>query len=122
MTKAARSVFIFGIYLVFLGGALVVIPNVLLNVFGVPTTDEVWIRVAGVLALLVGYFYIQSAKNNIKEIFPLTVHARCAVMFFFAAFVMLKLVSPVLILFGAVDMCGAMWTLKEMQNTRLRAT
>jgi hypothetical protein len=36
-----------GIYLVGLGLVLLLIPNVILPLFGFPTTEEVWIRVVG---------------------------------------------------------------------------
>ena len=55
MSKSARSVFVFGIYLALLGSVLVVAPNVLLSLFGVALTDEVWIRVVGVLVIGVSF-------------------------------------------------------------------
>ncbi len=110
MTKAAKSVFTFGVYLVALGVTLVVAPNVPLSLFGMPTPDEPWIRVAGMLALLLGYYYVQCARAEIRRFFELTVRARFAVIVFFAAFVALGFAKPTLLLFGAVDVVGAIWT------------
>jgi hypothetical protein len=45
MSKAAKSIFIFGLYLGLAGIALVLIPNLLLRVFGVPAAQDVWVRV-----------------------------------------------------------------------------
>ena len=110
MTKAATSVFWFGVYLVALGVTLVVVPNVPLSIFGMPQPDEPWIRVAGMLALLLGYYYIQCARAELRPFFELTIPARGAVIVFFAAFVALGFAKPTLLLFGLVDVVGAIWT------------
>ncbi len=49
MSKSAKSVLVFSIYMFSLGLILVLFPNLLLNIFSVPETNEVWIRVVGVL-------------------------------------------------------------------------
>ena len=110
MTKAATSVFWFGLYLVALGLTLVVVPNVPLSIFGMPPADEPWIRVAGMLALLLGYYYVQCARAELRRFFELTIGARVAVIVFFAAFVALGFAKPTLLLFGTVDIAGAIWT------------
>jgi hypothetical protein len=110
MSKGARSVFVFSIYLLVLGALLVVIPNVLLSPFGFLETEEVWIRVVGMLVLILAYYYSRAARRGLTEFFRWTVHARGAVLVFFAAFVALGLAPAALILFGVVDAAGALWT------------
>jgi len=41
MTSSARSVFVFSVYLILLGATIVVVPNLLLSVFGIAPTTEV---------------------------------------------------------------------------------
>jgi hypothetical protein len=110
MSSSARSVFVFGLYLVVFGIILVVAPNILLGMFFVPHTAEVWIRVVGMLVLILGFYYTQAARKEMIDFFRWTVYARSTVIVFFAAFVLLDFVSPTLILFGAVDLLGAIWT------------
>ena len=110
MTRAALSVLVFGFYVLALGVWLVVAPNFILSLFGVPLVSDVWIRVAGMLLILIGYFYLQAARHALTPFFSLTVHARSAVIVFFAGFVLLGLAKPVLLLFGLVDLAGALWT------------
>ena len=110
MSKSARSVFIFGLYLDVLGIVLVVTPNFLLGIFQLPVTNEVWIRVVGMLLILLGVYYILAARKNMTEFFQWTVYLRLTVILFFTAFVLLGFVSPLLILFGVVDLLGAIWT------------
>jgi hypothetical protein len=93
-----------------LGIVLVVTPNFLLGMFFMPSTNEVWIRVVGVLVLFMAFYYIQTARKGMTGFFKLTVYTRSSLIIFFAAFVLLGLASPPLILFGVVDLLGAAWT------------
>jgi len=110
MSKSARSLFIFSIYLFVLGIIFIVIPNVLLNLFTLPETNEVWIRVVGMLVLILGFYYFQASKSDIKKFFQWTVYGRSAVIVFFIVFVLLDFAPPVLILFGFIDAVAALWT------------
>jgi hypothetical protein len=110
MSKSATSVFVFSIYLFVLGPLLVVIPNVLLSLFGIAKTDEVWIRVVGMLVLILGYYYNHAARQEYKSFFRCTVYARIGVLVFFIGFVAVGLAPASLILFGVVDAAAALWT------------
>jgi len=109
-TKSARSMLAFSVYLFPLGGILIVAPNTLLGVFGLPGTSEVWIRVVGMLVLVLGFYYSQAARREVTEFFRLSVVGRSAVLLFFIAFVIAGFAPPVLILFGVIDFLAAMWT------------
>ena len=112
MSKTAKTIFYFGIYIILLGLILMVIPNVLLTIFTIPATTEVWIRVVGMLVFLLGYYYIRAARNEegMTKFFRWTVHTRSSVIVFFIIFVALGFVKPILILFGVIDLFGAIWT------------
>jgi len=56
MSNAAKSILVFGIYLVVIGLGFLVVPNTVLALFGFPTTNEPWIRVVGLLVLILGYY------------------------------------------------------------------
>ena len=85
MSRAAKSVFFFGIYVILFGVILVVAPNVLLKIFYVPETSEVWIRVVGMLVLFLGYFYIRASTNieGSTKFFRWTIYTRSSVIVFF---------------------------------------
>lgn len=110
MSPAARSVFAFTVYLWVIGAILVLAPNVLLSLFGIPETHEVWVRVVGMLALILGYYYQGAAREESTTFMRRTVYARLCASAFFLAFVLLKLAPPVLIVFGVVDALAATWT------------
>jgi hypothetical protein len=110
MNKSALSVWVFGVYLAVLGVILLALPNVLLGLFFLPSTNEVWIRIVGMLLLFLGFYYHQAARKEMTDFFQWTVYVRLTVIVFFIAFVLLGLASPPLILFGVADLLGAIWT------------
>ena len=118
MSNSARSVFVFGLYLLVLSIVLLVGPNFLLGLFFLPPTTEVWIRISGMLVLFLGYYYIQAARHELTDFFRWTVHVRSTVIVFLAAFVLLGFASPTLILFGVVDLLGAIWTALALRSVK----
>ena len=110
MTAATRSIQVFGAYLVLLGLALLLSPNTLLGLFGIAPTGEVWIRVVGMLAGILGVYYLQAAHAGLATFYRWTRPIRLSVPLFFAALFAAGLAPPVLLLFGAVDAAGALWT------------
>ncbi len=121
MTTPAKTIRIFGWYLLALSAALIIVPNLLLGLFGVAATNEVWIRVAGMLAGIIGYYYLRASATGFSEFFAWTVPVRLSVLAFFCAFVALKLAPPILIFFGAVDAAGAAWTWLAIRRPSARA-
>jgi hypothetical protein len=118
MSRAATSMFVFGIYLLVLGPTLVVAPAFLLGLFGLDAPQEVWIRVLGAIVTILGFYYVFAARHETKDFFWATVWGRPAVIVFFTAFVLLGLAEPVLILFGVVDLLGAGWTFAALRGER----
>jgi hypothetical protein len=110
MSRSARSVFIFGVYLVAVGLALIAFPNPLFVLLRLPASTEIWLRIVGVLALVLAYYYIQAARHELTAFFRWTVTARVLVFVVFGAFVLLGLAPAPLALLGAVDLAAALWT------------
>ncbi len=116
MTAAAKTVCYFGYYLYVLGVTLLFMPNFLLTTFQFPETNEVWIRVVGVLVLCIGFYYHRTGIQNNSAFLKQTVIARLFVFASFVAFALLKLTTPFIILFGSVDALGAFWTWMALKN------
>lgn len=116
MNRAAASVFYFGIYVLVLGLGLIAVPNLILAPFGFPPTSEVWLRVVGVLAAAIGWYYVSSARAGLEPFFRATVAMRILVFVCFGAFVLLGFAKPALTLFGAVDLAGAIWTATALRK------
>ena len=110
MSQPAKSMFVFGIYLVALGAIVLIAPNLLLSLFGVPATSEVWIRIVGTLVLYLAFYYIQAARKGLTDFMRWTIYTRSSLIVFLAAFALLGFAPPVLVLFGVIDLLGAIWT------------
>ena len=67
MSQAAKSLFVFGLYLCGLGLILLLVPNLLLRVFGVPPTNEVWIRVDGMFVPCLSFYYVKAARSELTD-------------------------------------------------------
>ncbi|MEP6570669.1 MAG: hypothetical protein ABJC10_12935 [Acidobacteriota bacterium] len=120
MTGAARSLFVFGIYLVALGVLLLFFPNLLLRIFGAPRTNEIWIRVNGMFVIAFSYYYIQAARHGVTAFIRWTVWARAAVIIYLVAFVLLAGAPKPLLLFGVIDLLSATWTFMALQKEATR--
>jgi hypothetical protein len=116
MSRAARSLFVFGLYLCGLGAVLLLSPNFLLHLFGAPPTNEVWIRINGMFIVCLAFFYIQAARHGLTLFIRWTVWARIAVIFYLTAFVILLGAPKALLLFGLVDLLSAAWTFMALKS------
>jgi hypothetical protein len=110
MKKSSTSLFVFGIYLIGMGVGFLFTPNMVLNLFGIPATDEVWPHVVGAIALALAFYYISAARADVRTFAQWTVPARIGVFIAFVGFVVAGLVGPIMIALGSVDLLGALWT------------
>jgi len=114
MSRAALSVVAFAVYLFVIGPVLVLAPNLLLQLFGFEPTSEVWIRIVGGLACFLGYYYLMSGREENTGFMRWTTRARPLLLVFFVVLAALGLSKPQLILFGLVDLGGAIWTWRAL--------
>jgi hypothetical protein len=110
MSKSAFSAKVFALYLFILGPVLILGPNFLLNLFGIPPSTDVWIRVVGLLAFMLGIYVWVAARHENRPFLEASVYTRAFVFVALSAFALLGLGSPMLALFGVIDLCGGMWT------------
>jgi hypothetical protein len=115
MTAAARSIVYFGVYIVLTGLTLLVAPNALLPVFGLDTTSEVWVRVLGCVVTVVGAYYIAMGRAEATVFFKATLWGRAWIFLSFLGLVVIGMSKPPLVIFGAVDLLGALWTWRALK-------
>lgn len=121
MNSAAKSVFVFGLYLVVVGLGLLAAPNSFLRPLGFPpVADPSWLRVLGVLTLVIAAYYLLAARANLTAFFRWTVFVRGGVFVVFGALVLLKLAPAPLALLGAMDLAAALWTVLALRSPARR--
>ena len=110
MSKTAFTIKASCCYIIALGLALVLVPNLVMSAMRMPATSDVWIRVLGVTVINIGAFFWVAAQTEAIALFRASVAIRPLVLVWFAAFVALGLVSPMLLVFGVIEAAGALWT------------
>lgn len=108
MTPAARSLQVFGIYLVGAGALLMLAPQWLLAPLAVAVPPDGWHLLAGMLVAFLGY--LVGARSELLTFMRATVWVRASVVLFFAAFVVFGTLPAPMLLFAAVDLAAAAWT------------
>jgi len=120
MSRAAMSVLIFGIYLVFLGISFLFVQEILFSLLAYPTSPDISSRVLGMIFLILAYLFIRAGldEEGMKKFYMWTVHIRSVVILFHIVFVTLQLVSPLIILFGGIDLAAALWTFWALRKDK----
>jgi len=116
MDAPTLSIFIWGIYVLLIGVFLILIPSKTLTLFGHEKPKDHWVRVVGIIVLSLGYFYLNSAQNEVYSFYWASIYARIAGLIGFSGLVIFKIAKPKIILFGLIDALGATWTLLTFIN------
>ena len=110
MNTATLSIYIWGVYVMVIALLLVFIPGKTLALFGHDNPKDHWIRIAGIFLISLGYFYINAAQNEVITFYHASILARLCGFVGFMGLTVFKLCKPKIILFGIIDVLGAMWT------------
>ncbi len=102
-----------------MGIFLLAYPDPMIYFLKLESSNDIVIRILGMLLVFYGYFYVRSSRDakKYRNFYMWTVHTRSAAIVFLGSFVLLKLASPIIIAFGAVELLGALWTFLELKRT-----
>ena len=104
MTKAALSVYMYGLYLITgVGLPFLIIPHFTLGMFGMSAGDDMWIRFMGITSGTIGAFYVAAVLTHTDRVFAWSVPARYVSATFMAVMVALGKVGLGLLIFSALD-------------------
>lgn len=108
MTRAALSVYIYGLYLLTgIGMPLLLIPHFALGLFGLSAGDDMWIRFLGVYIAAMGGLYIASVLTRSHIMFRWTLPPRYVTAAFMCIMVAMSKAEPALLFFAALDALSA---------------
>jgi len=116
---AARSVLVFGVYMLVQGAVLVTVPNVLLEPLGLGHSDEVWPRAAGVALLVLGLYYALAARTGLVPFFRFTVLGRALQLVVFTGLVVAGVASWRMLPTSVFEAASAVWTFVELRRAGL---
>ena len=110
MTSAALSVAVYGAYLLVNGIGLVFTPALPLALLSLPSANEPWARLFGLLAGEIGFYFIFAARNELETFFRATVYGRAGAVAAFVGLVLTDIGPIQLLLFAGIDLLCAAWT------------
>ena len=112
MRHAAKTMFPFGVYLIFIGFMFLLFPEIMLLLAGVQTPPDVMSRIFGMIILFLAFYYIKIALHdeNMEVFFQATVYTRGSAIIFLTVFMLFGWANPLAVIFGVVDLAGAIWT------------
>ena len=119
MNKAQISLFVFGLYMIFVVGlGFMLVPMFVLNLVGLSAGDDVWIRFTGMLASCLGAYYILAQRANLDRFYFWTVPARYYAASFMVVMLLLGKMAPGVLLFAAIDFSAATWTWLAIRSAK----
>ncbi len=121
MSAAARSVLVFGLYMLGQGALLLLAPNLLLSLLGFAPANDVWPRAAGIAVMVLGLYYVAASRGEWTPFFRLTVVGRTFQLVAFVGLVVAGLGSPRLLGTAGLEFAAGVWTwlaLRGPQVTR----
>lgn len=116
MNRAQFSMYVWSAYLLTAGTMIVIAPVPFFTWVGLHDPGNgMWLRLAGMLLGIMGYFFCEAARANNREFMLWGARARMIPIFFLTMFVLLGLENPVVLTFGIVDVITGLWTLKALR-------
>ncbi len=110
MSRSGRSLAGFGIYAMIMGSGLLIAPDQMLDFLRTARTSEHWIRLLGVSAIVLGFYYITAGRHELTPIIRASLWGRIAMATGFSALVVLQ-IAPVLLLgIAGNELLGVLWT------------
>ena len=109
-----------GVYVVAIGLTMFLLPDVFTDLLGLDRTREIWIRVLGVVLLLLAAFYIGSSIHDARWLHWYSVVGRILVAVGLGFLAINEGVWQ-LWLFAIVDVLGAGWTYMALRHKDLPA-
>lgn len=116
MSSAAKSVFVFGIYLTLEGILLMIGPNIILEFLQLPDIDSSWKVICGFVVFVLGYYYIRNALADLISFFWFTVHVRILQLVFFIVIFYLNIGTFSLVLLSTIESGFGLWTYFELKS------
>lgn len=104
------------VYVILAGISLLFFPNMLLGIFDIAPTNEVWIRVLGLLVLILSIYYYHIAHYGNDKIVWATIVGRLVFCIGLLIFVIIKLAPISLIGFATLEMILTVWAWREIKQ------
>jgi uncharacterized protein YjeT (DUF2065 family) len=111
MSRAGRSFFWFGFWVLGCGLTLAVFPSIMMRIAAITASSDIMLRVFGsVLVYMAIYYFVAGRRKGFEALYKASVYTRFSAPIVVGAFVLILKASPLIVIFTAVDALGALWT------------
>lgn len=111
MSRAGRSFFWFGFWVLGCGLTLAVFPSIMMRIADITASSDIMLRVFGtVLVYMAIYYFVAGRRKGFEALYKASVYTRFSAPVVVGAFVLILKASPLIFIFTAVDALGALWT------------
>ena len=122
MSRAGRSFFWFGFWVLACGLSLALAPGLMLRVAGITVSNDIMLRVFGtVLVYMAVYYFVAGRRSGYAALYRASVYTRFSAPIVVGLFVIVLKASPLVVCFTAVDALGALWTALALRKDQAEA-
>jgi len=118
MSRAAHSILAFGVYLEGLGLGLLLAPDAMLSLFGQPPSSEPWLRVVGIVVLVLGLYYLNAAISGVRAFYRWTTWGRLVAAAILVVLAAARVTPAFVVILAAIDVAGVLWTWLALRAER----
>jgi hypothetical protein len=122
MSRAGRSFFWFGFWVLACGLSLALAPGLLLKMAAISVSNDILLRVFGtVLVYMAVYYFVAGRRGGYTALYRASVYTRFSAPIFVGIFVIVLKASPLVFCFTVVDALGALWTALALRKDQAEA-
>lgn len=111
MSRAGRSFFWFGFWVLGCGLTLAVFPSIMMRIAVITASSDIMLRVFGtVLVYMAVYYFVAGRRKGFEALYKASLYTRFSAPIVVGALVLILKASPLIFIFTAVDALGALWT------------
>ncbi len=123
LINSKLSLQVFGLYMIVIAGmGLMLVPHAMLGLFGLAAGDNAWIRMFGMLASIIGVYYLLAAHHGVQVLSWWSVPIRFYAAGFMVLLYVLGTLPAGILLFASIDVLGAVWTWAALRAEKDAAT
>jgi hypothetical protein len=110
MSRARVSIVIYGFYMAIGGLSMLLIPNLVLPLAGIPFDHGFWVRFAGLLCFVVGAKAIQNSAAEIPFVFRFDNFTRTFAATTMVILVVTGIAPKIILVLASLDYGSSIWT------------
>ena len=110
MSRARMSIIVYGTYLAAAGAVMGLITHVLMVIARIPDDHSFWVRIAGILAFVLGIKGVQNSTLENASLFRFDNFTRTFAGTYMVVLVLLGIAPKIVLVLSVLEYGGSLWT------------